>query len=353
MLKRTLLFSLIFSILFINSFSFADNVVIKTRQDYIVKEGDTLWDISNRFLAKPWLWKEIWKENPDIEDPNYIYPDDIISIEKIDGNEYIVLKRNSNLEEYQLTEENYIKKTPEKNESRLSNSIGLISKDRLKNYFSNNLIIDMIDEKEQGFVLKSASGSLISGSNDEIFVTYKNIKPGQIFNIYNRVIEHKDTKEDFTLGYEIVKIGEGIVTAVSEGDVGLMKILSTKTGIRNKYKIMLKEKEELGNMFPSKPIEKVVGNIISIGENIDNLGLYDIILIDKGYSSNLEIGNILSIKNKNTILKNPLKEDGELTLPGQQIGLVMLYKVYDNLSYGVIVKAKSPVKKEYIVTNPE
>lgn len=352
MLKRTLSFTLIFFILLSNSFSFAENNLIKTSQDYIVKEGDTLWDISNRFLSEPWMWKEIWKENKDIENPNLIYPNDIISIETEGGKDYIVLKRNSTLEEYKLTEYNY-KKNKVINETKISNSIGLISKDKLKNYFSNNFIVDILSDKEQGLVLKSVSDNLISGAGDEMFVTYENIAKGQVFNIYNKTIEHKNLKKDFTLGHEIIKLGEGIITAVSDNNVGIMKILSTKTGIRQNYKIIIKNKETISNMFPSKPVEDFTGSIISVGENIDNIGLYDVILINKGYNSNLEIGNILSIKNKTSYLKSPLKNKHEIKLPGQQLGLVILYKVYDNLSYGVIVKAKAPIKKEYIVTNPE
>lgn len=354
MFKKTILNALCFSVIISSAHVFADPIIIKNRQQYIVKQGDTLWDISNRFLAKPWYWRDIWKENPNIQDPNLIYPDDIISVEKIDGKEYLTLTRNSYLDEYQLTEEQYVKQSPQEKSELISNSIGLIDKDKIKNYFSNNIVTDMSDNTKQGYVLKSSNGSLISGSGDEIFVVYEGIKPGQVFNIYSNVIEHKDKEqEDLVLGYEIVKIGEGIVTAVSEGDVGLMRVLSTKSGIRSKYKIMPKEKEEYINMFPSKPIDEVVGNIISLGENINNIGLYDVILIDKGYSSNLEVGNVLSIKNKESIIKNPLKEDSNLKLPGQSLGFVMLYKVYDNLSYGVIVRAKSPIKKEHIVTNPE
>jgi hypothetical protein len=354
MFKKTILNVLCFSIIITSAQSFADPVIIKNRQQYIVKQGDTLWDISNRFLAKPWYWKEIWKENPNIKDPNFIYPDDIISVEKIDGKEYLTLIRNSHLEEYQLTEEQYVKQEPQEKSETISDSIGLIDKNKIKNYFSNNIITDLSDNKIHGTVIKSSNGSLISGAGDEIFVVYAGIKPGQVFNIYSNVIEHKDKEqEDLVLGYEIVKIGEGLVTAVSEGDVGLMRVLSTKSGIRGKYKIMPKEDEDYSNMFPSKPVDNVIGNIISLGENIGNVGLYDVILINKGYSSNLEVGNILSIKNETTLIENPLKEDSNLKLPGQNIGLVMLYKVYDNLSYGVIVRAKAPIKKEHIVTNPE
>jgi len=354
MLKKTILITICFSFLAFNSISFAEQIIIKNRQQYIVKEGDTLWDISNRFLAKPWYWKDIWKENPNIENPNLIYPEDIISVKKEDGKEYLTLTRNSNLEEYQLTEEDYVKKVPTEKSEQISDSIPLISKDKIKLHTTNNIITDISDSKNNGYVLKSGNGSLISGAGDEVFVVYEGVAPGQIFNIFSKVIEHKDKEqEDLVLGYEIIKIGEGMITAVSEGNVGLMRILSTKSGIRSNYKIMLKEKEETTDLFPSKPIDLVNGTILSMGESLSNAGLYDVVLIDKGYSSNLEVGNILSIKNKDSIVNNPMKKDSNLTLPGQSLGLLILYKVYDNLSYGVIVRAKAPIKKEYIVTNPE
>lgn len=354
MFKKVILNALCLSVVLSATSVFAEQIIIKNRQQYVVKEGDTLWDISNRFLAKPWYWKEIWKENPNIKDPNTIYPNDIISVEKIDGKNYITLSRNSQLEEYQLTPEQYVKLSPSAKSEKLSDSIGLIDQDKIKNYFSNNIVTDIQESESNGSILKSANGSLISGTGDEMFVYYKGVTPGQIFNIYSNIIKYKDSvDEELTLGYEIVKIGEGTIIAVSEGDVGLMKILSTKSGIRAKYKIMPKEKEVISDMFPSKPVEEIKGNIISLGENVSNVGLYDVILIDKGYSSNLEVGNILSIKDKESMIKHPVKEGDNIKIPGQNVGLVMLYKVYDNLSYGVIVRSKSPIKKEHIVTNPE
>lgn len=351
MFKKTIISTLLFSLMF-TGVSYSADVVIKNRHQYVVKEGDTLWDLSSRFLAKPWYWKEIWKTNPNIENPDLIYPNDVISVEKIDGKDYLTVNRNSELNEYQLDANMTTVQVQDDNRVEvLPDSIPLVSKDKIKNYYSNNIITSMNDAGRSGYVLKTSNGALISGQGDEVYVVYDNIKPGQIFDIYSQMKEYKDN--DLTLGYEIVKIGEGLITAVSDKNVGLMKILSTQSGIRAKYKIMEKQKQESSNLFPSKPIDTVDASILSVGENLNNAGIYDVVLINRGYNSNLEVGNILSIKEQDAVVENPAKKDDSLTLPSQSIGLIMLYKVYDNLSYGLIVRAKAPIKKGYQLTNPE
>ena len=71
-------------------------------QTYVVKKGDTLWDISQMYLDDPWLWPEIWHVNPQIDNPHLIYPGDKLNLVYIDGRPRLVVKRGK---EVKLTPE--------------------------------------------------------------------------------------------------------------------------------------------------------------------------------------------------------------------------------------------------------
>ena len=67
------------------------NFVPQAPEQYTVVPGDTLWDLSNRFLVQAWFWPEIWYLNPQIEDPHLIYPGDVISIFYVGGKPYLTV----------------------------------------------------------------------------------------------------------------------------------------------------------------------------------------------------------------------------------------------------------------------
>lgn len=349
MLKKIILATLI-STIALGSTVQANDVVIKNRHQYEVKDNDTLWGLSSRFLAKPWYWKDIWQ--PDgVENADSIYPGDVISVEKVDGKDYLRLTRKSFVNEYQINDD--MKNVQIQDNERVesySDLIPLVDKTKINSHSSTNIITDISDLGKSGRIIQISNGALIAAAGDEVYVTYDNIRPGQIFEIYNSMKEYKD--DDLTLGYEIVKLGEGIVTAISDKNVGLMKILSTKSGVRAKYKLLPKEKEGLTNLFPSKPIDKVNAKVIAVLGDSKTASVNDVVLINRGYNSNLEVGNILSVQKENSKIDKKEGENEEDSA-NEGVGLVLLYKVYDNLSYGLVVRAKSNIQEYDRLVSPE
>ena len=96
---------------------------------YVVVKGDTLWDISGRFLTNPWQWPEIWHANPQIANPHLIYPGDIISLVYIDGQPRLVLKRGSGT----------FKMTPQGRIISLDQAIPTIPLDAIKQFLMDNI----------------------------------------------------------------------------------------------------------------------------------------------------------------------------------------------------------------------
>src|SRR4051812_10783693 len=81
------------SLLTVATYAYAVDLRDNHPDVYVVKKGDTLWDISARFLKKPWLWPEIWQANPQVHNPHLIYPGDRLNLRYINGRPVVEMTR--------------------------------------------------------------------------------------------------------------------------------------------------------------------------------------------------------------------------------------------------------------------
>ncbi len=102
---------------------------------YVVVKGDTLWDISGKFLRDPWLWPEIWYVNPQVENPHLIYPGDILTLVWVDGRPQLRLQRGDT-----------VKLSPQVRSSPLEDAITMLPFEAIAGFLARP---DMISKEER------------------------------------------------------------------------------------------------------------------------------------------------------------------------------------------------------------
>lgn len=305
---------------------------INNDEPYIVKKGDTLWDISDHFLKDPWEWRKIWKLNPYIENPNLIYPDDIITLIYVDGKPEIKIEKKEKAIVKSLSLNDGIKETT----TLLSDSLPSVDNNKIED-FDKQLLIksDTIKSK----VITSYSHKVLHYKGDKIIVSLdKDKKVGDKLSVLKLNKNLVDGNDINTTIYNI--IGE-VEIIEKHGDLFVALITSNTRDIKSGDLIEKRNSFDLNKkIFPSKPPKEIDGQIIF---NLDRVNTYKnkIVILNRGLKNNLEAGNVVSINsNKKTVVVD--KE--EFVVNGVNKGYVFIYKVEDNFSYGIIVKNKDLIK---------
>ena len=155
---------------------YADQVVLKDGHPdrYVVVKGDTLWDISERFLDSPWLWPEIWYVNPQIENPHLIYPGDIINLVYVDGKPQLRVQRGKGT--YKLS--------PQARVERLDKAIPTIPIDAIQQFLTQPLVADQSTLENAAYVVSSADEHLIVGAGDRIYVRGSAEDDGDRYHVF-------------------------------------------------------------------------------------------------------------------------------------------------------------------------
>jgi len=215
-------------------------ILVSIAGSYTVKEGDTLWDISSEFLQDPFKWPSIWKSNPDIADPNLIYPGDNINIDGTPGK----LSTNSNGN---------------------GNSLGKVNfSDEMKG-FSNQSARGSITFAEAGNRLDSKTSSKNNSINQELITRSPFLKrpiSQKIFFENQQDIHFYQTNGELLKLMEEFEIKKGEVEGVKLGSLYQIYSVGKKYNAYN-------SKESLGNLLEIKGIAKVIREILNDAPSID------------------------------------------------------------------------------------
>lgn len=326
-------------------------------QTYIVQEGDTLWDISTIFLRDPWYWPEIWFKNPQIENPHLIYPGDTLAIVYVGGEKRVQLvSRGADGAALAQPEGGIkvVKVNPRVRSQSIDATIPSIPIEQIRHMLQRPMIIDEETLQNSAYVLSSFDNHLINSIDDKLYVRKLDTTTGiGRYHIYrpNRSLYDPVTNE--LLGFEALYVGESAL--LQKGDPATVRVTNSEREILRNDRVMPMDHTNFErDFFPRPPNTKVSGRIVSLLDSISKSGAFQTIAINLGNRNGVESGDILRILRAGDVIIDATKQDPNFTvkLPDEQIGMAMVIRSFEKMSYALIMEAYMPVSVNDFIESP-
>lgn len=301
---------------------------------YVVKKGDTLWDISRHFLLDPWEWPEIWYVNGQLRNPHKIYPGDVLSLMVVNGRPQLQREAVAANPEDQLS--------PRVRASDIDDAIPAIPIDAIRDFLRSPRVVSPEQLKKAPYILDFLDDHLIAGAASKVFVRKLPVGDQFQYSVVRLGAPYKDPDSDELLGYEAVSIGNS--ETQQPGDPGVALLTATTREARiGDYFIPVEPENFDAYFYPHAPKNDIKGRILSVYDGVTQVGQYQVVAINRGAREGLERGHVLTITQAGRVAKDPYGNSGRVKLPDQPAGQVMVFKVGPRISYALVMEATRPV----------
>lgn len=315
---------------------------------YPVKQGDTLWDIANAFLKDPWLWPELWQVNPQIENPHLIYPGDLLKLVYIDGQPKLVVAQRT----LKYKAGDTVKLTPKVRVEPLDSVIPAIPLDHIQSFLVDNRVLSEEELDKAPYVLAGDEEHIVMGLDDFMYGRGDWSQPHQAYGIYRKGPAYIDPKTKEVLGFAALDLGMARFEN-AEGDVGRFKVQKSKEDIRPGDRLLPTEERKVDSVFyPKSPAGKVNGQIIHVFSGVRNVSQYDVVVLNLGDRDGISVGDVLAVYGKGETVRDRITKE-LVKLPDAKRGILMVFRTFEKVSYGLVLRAESPLKVLDVVKNPD
>jgi hypothetical protein len=330
---------------------------------YTVVRGDTLWDISDRFLKEPWRWTEIWDENPQIENPHLIYPGDVLTLDYINGRPSLSLTRNTagvlspSSTAAQVKTASHasnggrVQLAPRIRAESLEEAIPLISSDSIGQFLVHTRVVTNEAISDAPYIVGNNDDRLFSSIGSKVYARGRINRNETQYGVFRKNKVLIDPQNGRSLGYEIVHVADAKLLSVGKPStlVVTQNIMETRTG---DVLIPLHGDLVTHNFEPRLPELSDDARIVSLVDAISQSGRNQVVVLNIGAESSIVEGDVLAIETRGDKIidrRSWWKRD-RVALPNQRTGVVMVFKTFDKVSYALVMESTRPIKVNDIVT---
>ena len=325
---------------------------------YTVKTRDTLWEISKLFLKSPWRWPELWGMNLEqIRNPHLIYPGQILYLDKTGGRAR--LRMGQEVGSSSGTD----KLSPRVRSTELGAGSLASIPFRLIEPFLNDAVIFQSNELEAApRIVATQEGRVILGRGDTAYVRGDLTDAGD-YRIFREAKPLLDPTTKELLGYEAFYVGsaeytkQGETRVDSQGKAEIVPATFLVTQVRQEAgvgdRLAVVPSREYTNYAPHAPQGLVEGQIVSLYGDALTAGQNQIVSLNRGARDGMERGHVLAlVRNGLRVVDSTDPGKPTLKLPDERHGLLFVFRVFDRMSYALILSVKDPVRSGDRFTQP-
>lgn len=367
---------------------------------YIVQKGDTLWDISGRFLNEPWRWPDVWQANPHIQNPHLIYPGDEVLLAYKDGRPIIRVRRRG-----------VQRLSPRVRAEPLADgAIPTIPVDAIQQFLLRPRVVTEEEYDGSPYILSVGQEALVARPGGKVYV--RGIESSDVtrYSVYRKGQPYvtPGAEGDEVLGFEAVHVADVVLQA--SGDPSTLVVTEMYREVLAGDRLVPVDEDQIYQNYMPRPVaEGVNGQIISVVDGVSQIGQFQTVVINLGARDGLEPGHVFAVYQSPGVVLDPIAKDpemeryerqarereermphdtgfafvhgignaveatsdtlgsvvrefevaitgdkswAEVTLPAERAGTVMIYRPFERLSYGLVMEAKRAMHVNDIVKNP-
>jgi len=342
---------------------------------YVVRKGDTLWDIAARFLKKPWLWPEIWQANPQVKNPHLIYPGDVLSLAYLDRVQGTI--------------------QPGRRDEAPINAIPLAE---VEPFLKNLTVMDSF--KELPYVVGLEDSRMRGSAGQQVYVRgLQNAQPGQRYAVLRPTVRYGQPRPSddldergnttpFTgdlwksyvassdrhelLGYELAQVAVGTLSRVGGGEHEASTLLLQDSGreVRAGDRLVPVQANPYDLQFvPHAPRTTVADGylrVLAVADTFTSGGPRDVIAISGGARDGIDNGTVFSVWRSGRHVNDrvagmatsraddALKPGtGRVSLPAEYAAHAMVFRTFDKVSYALVMEGTKPARVGYELRHPD
>nr|WP_245909508.1 LysM domain-containing protein [Sphaerotilus hippei] len=322
---------------------------------HVVKRGDTLWDISRLFLRSPWRWPELWGMNLEqIRNPHLIYPGQRLVLVKSGGRARLEIDRGSS---------GTVRLSPSVRTETLSpEAITGIPMSLIRPFLTDAVVLDEHELASSPRIVAGREGRQLLGRGETAYVR-GDLPALQNWRVFRQPRPLRDPATREILGYEATYVGTAQYQR--QGDVVTREAGATEVIPATFNLTTLRQEASIGDrlipaatgdeptLMPHAPAPSTQGLVVSVYGDQLTAGQDQVVSINLGRQQGMEPGHVLSLlRGGETVVDrdDPLRT--KLRLPDEPNGMLFVFRVFDRVSYGLILHSAGPVRSGDRVTAP-